>query len=79
MSAHPPTFDELVDRHGAQVFRVCRSILRDDAEYERGMMWLDQGETERGCDILRDVAEDYEVGHPRREAERTIAERCGGE
>lgn len=30
MPAHQATFDELVDRHGAQVFRVCRSILRDD-------------------------------------------------
>lgn len=29
-SAHQPMFDELVERHGPQVFRVCRSILRDD-------------------------------------------------
>jgi len=29
-STHQPTFDDLVERHAPQVFRVCRSILRDD-------------------------------------------------
>ena len=56
--------------------RFPRSLLRDDAAYERGVMWLEQGERDRGCDILRDVVEDYEVGHARREAERRVEADC---
>ncbi|MCA9537023.1 MAG: tetratricopeptide repeat protein [Myxococcales bacterium] len=77
--------DELHDYSEAdsQFRRVVRrfpdSILHDDARYERGVMWLEQGERERGCDILRDVVEDFEVGHPRRLAAARVEADCGGE
>jgi len=29
-SAHQATFDQLVERHGPRVFRLCHSILRDE-------------------------------------------------
>lgn len=42
------------------------SILRDDAAVERGFMWLDAGDEARGCAILEDALEEFEVGHARR-------------
>jgi len=75
--------DELhdYDEADSEFRRVLRrfpdSILRDDASYERGAMWLDQGERDRGCDILRDVVEDFEVGHPRRLAAARVEADCG--
>lgn len=54
-----------------------RSILRDDALYQAGVMWLDVGEdARRGCRILRRLVDDFEVGHPRRLAEERIAADC---
>lgn len=52
------------------------SILRDDAAAERGFMWLDAGEVERGCEILADALEEFEVGHARRLAAERHAQDC---
>ena len=54
-----------------------RSTLRDDAAYELGVMLIEDGEVGDGCDVLREVVEDFEVGHARRLAGRRIAESCG--
>src|SRR5690606_8559606 len=53
-----------------------RSSLRDDAQMQRGAMWLDAVEARRGCRILRDVVEAFEVGHARREAEARVTADC---
>ncbi len=71
-------YDEADSQFRRVVRRFPDSILHDDASYERGAMWLDQGERERGCDILRDVVEDFEVGHPRRLAAARVEADCGG-
>jgi tetratricopeptide (TPR) repeat protein len=52
------------------------SLLRDDALYELGVMWLDAGERAEGCSALRQVADEFEVGHARRLAARRIEEDC---
>ncbi len=52
------------------------SILRDDALVEAGEMWLDEGQTERGCELLEDVVEEFEVGRARRRAASRVAEAC---
>ena len=72
-------YDEADSQFRRVVRRFPDSILHDDAGYERGVMWLEQGERERGCDILRDVVEDFEVGHPRRLAAARVEADCGGE
>ena len=56
--------------------RFPRSTLNDDALYERGVMWIDEGETDRGCRILRDLVERYEVGNARRRGEARIEADC---
>lgn len=71
-------YDEADSQFRRVVRRFPDSILHDDAGYERGAMWLDQGERERGCDILRDVVEEFEVGHPRRMAAARVEADCGG-
>ncbi len=50
------------------------STLRDDARVEAGEMWLEAGERERGCDLLRSAVEDFEVGRARRRAARRLSE-----
>ncbi|MBX3272307.1 MAG: tetratricopeptide repeat protein [Sandaracinaceae bacterium] len=52
------------------------SLLRDDALYEIGAMWLDRGAPQRGCPILREVVERFEVGRPRRLARRRLEADC---
>ena len=52
------------------------STLRDDARVELGEMLLDQGEQRRGCRILRDAIEEFEVGRARRRAEQRLARSC---
>jgi len=53
------------------------SLLRDDALVERGELWLDAGERERGCAHLRDAVEEFEVGSARRRAAARIEAECG--
>lgn len=66
--------DQLSDRDAASRAyddvgeRFPRSTLRDDAQYEAGVMWLDAHETRRGCRYLSHVVADFEVGHARRQA-----------
>lgn len=55
------------------------SLLRDDALYELGVMWLEHGERGEGCAALERVVSEFEVGHARRLAERRIAADCGPE
>lgn len=50
------------------------SILRDDARVEAGEMWLEAGERERGCDLLRSAVETFEVGRARRRAAARLSE-----
>jgi len=71
-------YDKADDEFEAVEDDFPRSNLRDDAAYERGVMWLEHGEPERGCDILREVVEDFEVGHPRRLAQQRVEADCGG-
>lgn len=52
------------------------SLLRDDAAVERAFMWLDAGESERGCEILTDALEEFEVGHARRLGAQRHARDC---
>lgn len=52
------------------------SLLRDDAAVERAFMWLDAGERERGCTILEDALEEFEVGHARRLGAERYARDC---
>ncbi|MFK7999248.1 MAG: tol-pal system YbgF family protein [Polyangiales bacterium] len=52
------------------------SLLRDDAAVERAFMWLDAGDTERGCAILEDALEEFEVGHARRLGAERHARDC---
>lgn len=54
------------------------STLRDDALVERGEMWLEHGDPERGCGLLRDAVEQFEVGRARRRAEERLATSCDG-
>ncbi len=56
--------------------RFPRSILRDDALYQAGAMWLDAGNRSRGCRLLRRVVDDFEVGSSRRMADARIATDC---
>lgn len=53
------------------------STLRDDARVELGEMLLDQGNRTRGCRILRDAIEEFEVGGARRRALTRIQRECG--
>jgi hypothetical protein len=48
------------------------SLLRDDALYEMGAMWIDAGQQAEGCAMLRRVVAEFEVGHARRLASRRI-------
>lgn len=74
--------DELHDRERASdaydrlLRRFPRSILRDDALYQAGIMWLDGGDTRRGCHYLQRVVDEFEVGHARRMATERIAADC---
>lgn len=77
--------DELHDmEHASEAFedledRFPRSILRDDALYQAGVMWLDAHETHKGCRILRHLLDDYEVGHPRRLAAERVETDCAND
>lgn len=42
------------------------STLADDVLYERGAMWLDEGEADRGCKHLKALLDEYPVGQARR-------------
>ena len=54
------------------------SLLRDDALVERGEMWLEAGERERGCELLAEAVEEFEVGSARRRAAARIEADCAG-
>ena len=60
----------------AMVEEFPTSRLRDDALYELGAMWIDRGQPARGCPVLREVVETFEVGHPRRLAARRLEAEC---
>lgn len=55
-----------------------RSILRDDALYELGDMRFEQGRRQEACELFREVTEEFEVGHARREAADRLARDCRG-
>ena len=75
--------DHLDDPERAEAYfrathdRFPTSRLRDDALYELGAMWLDRRQPERGCAPLREVVENFEVGHARRLAAARLAADCG--
>ena len=52
------------------------SRLRDDALVERGEMWLEAGDLERGCQLLRKAVEEFEVGSARRRAASRVQRQC---
>ncbi len=60
----------------AMVAEFPTSLLRDDALYELGAMWLDRGQPARGCPVLREVVEGFDVGHARRLAQRRLDADC---
>lgn len=64
------------DAFRAMVAEFPTSLLRDDALYELGAMWLDRGQASRGCPVLREVVEGFEVGHARRLAQRRLEADC---
>lgn len=74
--------DELGDRKNAErVFTrfskvFPRSTLNDDVLFERGVMWLDAGETEKGCQILGELVRKFDVGNARRRAQARLKADC---
>jgi tetratricopeptide (TPR) repeat protein len=76
--------DDRHDREAADAAfqRVVRefgsSTLSDDARVERAEMWLDAGQRERGCALLREALDHVEVGAAARRAREHIASDCGG-
>ena len=69
--------DEAETAFRAMVSEFPTSLLRDDALYELGAMWLDRGQPDRGCPVLREVLDGFEVGHARRLAAARVAADCG--
>jgi tetratricopeptide (TPR) repeat protein len=53
-----------------------RSILNDDVLYEQGVMWVEAGDADRGCAILKKLVADFDVGNARRRAEARIESDC---
>lgn len=74
--------DHLNDREGADdAFEAVHddyetSLLRDDALVERGEMWIEAGDRERGCAHLREAVEEFEVGSARRRAAARVEADC---
>jgi tetratricopeptide (TPR) repeat protein len=62
-------------RRFARLFR--RSRYRDDALFELAILYLEGGQRSRGCSLLHDIVEDYEVGHARRLATAKLESDCG--
>lgn len=54
------------------------SLFRDDAMVELAEMWIDRGRRDDGCELLREVLDDFEVGRARRRAARRVRSDCGG-
>ncbi|MFW5921541.1 MAG: tetratricopeptide repeat protein [Myxococcota bacterium] len=54
-----------------------RSILRDDALFELGVLRLEQDRRGEACDLFERVTREYEVGHARRKARAHLKEHCG--
>ncbi|MCC6875478.1 MAG: tetratricopeptide repeat protein [Sandaracinaceae bacterium] len=52
------------------------SLLRDDALFELGEMWLDGGRRVEGCAMLARVVREFEVGHARRLARERHERDC---
>lgn len=69
-------YPEASDAYEYLLRRFPRSVLRDDALYQAGVMWLENGEHDRGCRFLRRVLDDFEVGHARRMASARIETDC---
>lgn len=72
---HEPEAAERAFRATYEDFQYSR--LRDDALFELGQMWIELGAEERGCPVLREVVEEFEVGRARRHALALRRERCG--
>ncbi len=71
---------EAADREFKRTWRdFPRSGVRDDAMYELGAMWVDQGEVSRGCRWLEETLEEFEVGHGRRLAAERAEADCAGD
>src|SRR5690554_3772795 len=52
------------------------STLADDVLYERGAMWLDEGEARRGCGHLKALLDEYPVGRARRAGAARYESEC---
>lgn len=52
------------------------STLADDVLYERGAMWLDAGDADRGCRHLRTLLDEYPVGRARRAGAARFESEC---
>jgi tetratricopeptide (TPR) repeat protein len=53
-----------------------RSLVIDDALAEEAELRLARGERERGCAMLRELVQTFEVGSARRRAEARLAAEC---
>lgn len=69
-------YDAAEDSFDAVYDDFPESTLRDDARVELGEMLIDQGEQRRGCRILRDAVEEFEVGGARRRAVARVEQDC---
>ncbi|MAQ15289.1 MAG: hypothetical protein CMN30_10915 [Sandaracinus sp.] len=73
---HLRDFDAAEASYAAVYDEYETSLLRDDALVERGEMWLEQGDADRGCALLRDAVGEFEVGRARRRAAERIERDC---
>lgn len=69
-------YDAAEDAFEAVYDDFPESTLRDDARVELGEMLLEQGELTRGCRILRQAVEEFEVGRARRRASTRVEREC---
>jgi tetratricopeptide (TPR) repeat protein len=76
--------DQLSDKEAAvSAYRNARqyfpkSRIVDDALVEEGELELARGERERGCTLLREAVQSFEVGAARRRALSQVTEACSG-
>lgn len=52
------------------------SLVVDDALEEEAMLRIDQGDSKKGCELLREVTDKHEVGSARRRADARIKQHC---
>jgi len=65
-----------IDAYEALRSEFPRSLVIDDALAEEAELRLLAGERARGCDLLRELVESFEVGAARRRAQTRIAQDC---